>query len=239
MKVKKKAPIKKTTSTKKKTQTTQRRLTHVTLLLDETGSMSSIKDRTISGVNEYFDSLRKDQGDDVIVNFSKFDSRGIRVVHSGAKIKDVAPLNDKTYQPGHMTNLFDAIGKTIRESEKHNQKAHLKLFVVMTDGEENSSVEYTLSDVRRLVDEKTKEGWTFVFLGCNIDAYAQGSSTGIARGNTISATPDTLQKSYAATAQSTTSLRASGQATTSNFYDQNQKTRVEQKKNSQAPRSTT
>lgn len=153
--------------------------THVSLLLDETGSMQSCLDATISGYNEYIGSLARDKKNKYLFTLTKFDSTHVTTVHDGVPIKQVPELNRDTYIPGQMTPLYDAIARGIKAL---GQKRNV-LFVILTDGMENASQEYSQRDVFKMIGKKTEAGWSFVYLGANQDAYAVGGGLGIPKGN--------------------------------------------------------
>ena len=207
--------------------------TLITLVLDETGSMSSCLQPTISSVNEYMQSQRNADGVakaslytfSDIGNFSKSfttmrsmninqkmaDARAtkesVRTVFENVDIGEVGELTTENYKPDGMTNLYDAIGSTIRNIE--SQLAPLTevpnvLVVIVTDGGENSSKEFTLEGIRNMVKEKEAEGWTFVYLGANQDAWSVGASFGLSKGQTMTystnAMADTMRNLSNATA---------------------------------------
>jgi len=158
--------------------------TLVSFVLDESGSMESMKAETISGFNEYIQTLKK-KASNINITFAKFNSdQGVEVIYSNKSILDVAELNDDEYHPNGMTPLYDAIGQVIRDIEKNN--AERILFVIQTDGLENASEEYDLLAIRALIKEKEKEGtWTFVYLGANQDAWGVGKGLGLHQGNVM------------------------------------------------------
>ncbi len=147
--------------------------TLVAFLLDRTGSMSSVKQETIGGFNGYLDELiKKPESKDIRFHFTQFDTVGIDVVHDCVPLNRVARLNDNTYIPRAGTPLYDAIGKTIRQIEGKSNGDKV-LFVVLTDGQENSSSEWTIEGVRKLIKEKEdKDTWTFAYVGVGPDAWA-------------------------------------------------------------------
>jgi hypothetical protein len=179
----------------------------ISLVLDETGSMNSCCDATIGSVNEYL-GTQKNQDGVARVNLYKFSDIGwggygrgtvsatnahniqpnFRTVFESNLVADVPELTRQNYTPDGMTNLYDAIGKGIRSVER--QLAPLNevpdvLFVIVTDGGENSSKEFSLEAVRDLIQAKETEGWTFVYLGANQDAWKVGSQFGLAKGQTM------------------------------------------------------
>lgn len=187
--------------------------TIVSLLLDETGSMESIRDDTIGGFNAYVDSLRDEKDGPVEFTFVKFDSNRIEKVCVGSPIKDVARLTRDTYRPGAMTPLIDACVKTIKATEQVVEQRADKpkvIVVFQTDGDENASREYKLSDLQDLIKAKTAEGWLFVYLGAGIDAYQSGANFGISAANTMSYASTNSAQAFAAMGASTARYRATG-----------------------------
>lgn len=142
--------------------------TVIGFLLDETGSMQSLKKETISNFNEYVQSV-KSKTEDVVMTLTKFNSLKIEIANNLESLEMIPPLDEKNYQPDAMTPLFDAIGKTIREMEPYMTECKKALFIIQTDGYENASQEYTLDAIKKLIQEKEKEGWTFVYLGANLN----------------------------------------------------------------------
>jgi len=96
------------------------------------------------------------------------------VSYTVTPIADVQPLTTETFQPRGSTALLDAIGRTIKETKSQNPSV-----VILTDGQENCSHTYTKAHIKDLIEQKTKEGWTFAYLGANQDAFAEASSMGI------------------------------------------------------------
>jgi hypothetical protein len=106
-------------------------------------------------------------------------------------VATLADLTHETYQPHGWTALLDAVGTAIRQLETYDADAYIVLIV--TDGAENHSREFTAAQIRELVTQKEATGtWTFVFLGANIDAWAVAQTLGMQRGNVaqFSATPE-------------------------------------------------
>lgn len=158
----------------------------IEFILDETGSMEYVRKATIDSFNEYLNSQRNQEGQ-ALFTLTKFDSSGIRVQYQDTDVNAVVPLTEATYRPGAMTNLYDAIGVRIKALEARTNKddGKAKLIVIMTDGHDNMSREYTPSMLTELIKAKEAEGWTFVFLGANQDAWQVGQTFGMAQGNTM------------------------------------------------------
>jgi len=155
---------------------------NVCLVLDETGSMGTVWDQTISGYNEYLALLKKQGG--TVFTLIKFDSTKVETVHDAVPIEDVPELTRDTYIPGQMTPLYDAIGRTIKTVDSLKGKSNV-IFTVLTDGYENASVEYTQRQVFDMITERKDKGWTFAFLGANQDAWAVSQGLGMSKGNTM------------------------------------------------------
>ena len=183
--------------------------TLVAFLLDETGSMMSCKQATISGFNEYIQTL-KNTKQDISFTLTKFNSMKSELVHDCAPLNDVKELNDATYIPDNGTPLYDAIGSTVRSTEKNkNVKGKKVLVVIQTDGEENASKEYSRQMICDLIKEKEKSGWTFVFLGANIDAYQVANSIGVKASNTANYAVGKTGSAFAGVAMATANYACS------------------------------
>ncbi len=158
--------------------------TLVNFILDKSGSMESVRSATISGFNEYLQTLQKDQKSKYEFSLTLFDTE-IYQKWSADPIEKVKKLDLESYNPSGGTALYDAVCRTIKEAEgkvKENQKV---LTVIMTDGQENSSREYTEVQMKEMISRLEKEGnWTFVYLGANQDSYATAQKFGINTQNT-------------------------------------------------------
>jgi len=167
-------------STKTK-QSKTKKTTFVSFLLDETGSMQSIKDDTVGGFNAYLETLQQD-GSDILFSLVSFNSSVTRKRYVAEPIRNVASLTDADYQPAAMTPLIDAAVKIIKATDEAVQrhKGTPNVVIVMqTDGLENVSVEYTTADLAMLIKEKEAAGWQFIFLGAGLDAFDAARQAGI------------------------------------------------------------
>lgn len=151
--------------------------TLVAFLLDRTGSMQENKAETITGFNSYREELLKQNLSGMRFTLTQFNSISIDILHDAVPVIGVDPLTDKSYQPAGGTPLYDAIGKTIRATEKKAGDKYKVLFVTLTDGEENSSSEYSLEAIRDLIKEKEdKSAWTFAHIGVGLNGWAAARS---------------------------------------------------------------
>jgi hypothetical protein len=162
--------------------------TLVTFLLDRSGSMGICRDSTIEAFNGYLDGL-KEEPEGIDFTFLQFDTRSLDKLCVAQPVMKVPNLTTATYIPRDGTPLIDAAYKTIKAVEAAVEKdggSPKVVICIQTDGEENSSTEYTWEELHGLVHEKTKQGWQFNFMGAGIDAYEQGARMGIAAVGTMS-----------------------------------------------------
>lgn len=187
----------------------------ISFVLDETGSMDSIRDATIEGFNSYIKQVRKDTEGNITVTLTKFNSNKVEVVYSDVPIDEVPKLNRENYNPAAVTPLYDAVGATIKkveESIKTRTRKPAVIFVVMTDGMENDSKEYKQEDIFKMIEEKKKESWTFAFLGANQDSWATSAGLGMGAyaAMDVTATPEGMSDAFTGVAAATRNFVASG-----------------------------
>jgi hypothetical protein len=158
--------------------------THLAVLLDRSGSMHAIKSDTEGGFAAFLEGQRRVPGR-CDVTLAQFDDV-YEEVYTAQPLASVPPL---VLQPRGRTALLDAIGRLVRTTGERltglaeDQRPASVLVVIMTDGLENASTEYTLPAVRAVIDEQTQVyGWTFVYLGANQDAIAVGQGLGVSPG---------------------------------------------------------
>ena len=157
---------------------------HVGLLVDESGSMSGNEPAVVGGINEFVAKLAADQnGTKVLATLGMFDLHGndpaVRVKFESIPVAEVDTLGPDDYRPRGATPLNDAVVRTIRSMDKRVKKGHRAMLVVLTDGLENSS-ETSTRDVRKMIHEREKRGWEFIYLGANQDSWAESQRLGIA-----------------------------------------------------------
>lgn len=161
-------------------------LTDITIVLDRSGSMSSVRDDTIGGYNEFLRTQRAgDAAGECRVSLVQFDDV-YEVVYAHKKAADAPDLTTETFVPRGSTALLDAIGKTIstlgdryRKTQEDRRPGKV-LFVIVTDGGENASKEYAHDRVMEMIREQRDVWkWDFVFLGANQDAIQTGASLGL------------------------------------------------------------
>lgn len=156
----------------------------ITVLLDRSGSMASIKADTLGGFNTFL-AKQQAEPDPAVLNLIQFDTMGYDRIIDAQPIKEAPPLTEAMFQPRGGTPLLDAMGRTISEAGERFKAMATKpkavVMVIITDGEENSSHAYTHAQVMEMVKHQTEVyKWTFVYLGANQDAIQAGGSMGFA-----------------------------------------------------------
>jgi len=208
--------------------------TVVTFVLDESASMTSVWDETISGFNEYIETLQADNRPTVIRLLS-FNSKRLSGLYNFEDIQKVEPMTNQVYRPDGNTPLYDSIAKGILDTddilEYSGNEANV-MFTIMTDGMENSSKHFTFMDIARMVEQREKDGWIFTFLGANQDAWREGRKFGIQRKYASNYQASNPKEAFKVMAEST--LRAKGGWSTarraSQFYTEDEKERLLRKK---------
>ncbi|MDR3251692.1 MAG: VWA domain-containing protein [Tannerella sp.] len=153
------------------------------IILDESGSMISMKFQAISGFNETVQTIGeakiKHPEQRHIVSLVSFNSSGIKTLYDRVEANSVKELTDEMYHPKCNTPLYDAIGQsltTLRQYVKPEDKA---LVSIITDGYENASREYNGAAIKKLIDELKSLGWVFTYIGANQDVEAVAASISI------------------------------------------------------------
>lgn len=175
------------------------------ILLDRSGSMEECRESTISAFNEYVNTLRSDADISARVSLTLFDSESIDHVFDRQKPSDMPKLTRETFVPRGMTPLNDAIGKTATRMDGECLREGEKVaFVILTDGLENASSEYSREAVRKLLARVQKEkNWLVIYLGANQDAFAEGAARGVAAAQSMVFDVDQMQDVVGAAAHST------------------------------------
>jgi hypothetical protein len=162
----------------------------VNFILDETGSMYSVKGATIDSFNEYITGLKTRPTKEVSsirFTLTQFNSEKTQVIQNAVELTEVRKLTSENYNPNYATPLYDAIGNTISSMQSKAEGSNV-LCVIQTDGYENASREWDRQKIFDLITKKQKEGWTFAFLGADQDAWVAGGAMGIPNLNTLSYT---------------------------------------------------
>jgi uncharacterized protein YegL len=157
--------------------------TEIVFVIDKSGSMSHLAGDTIGGFNGFIESQKAIDGKATLTTVL-FDTSW-RILHDGVDLREVKPMTNSDYVAGGGTAMLDAIGEIInrvqdRHDELGTEKPEEVLFVITTDGEENSSRTFKKSQIEKMIKHQTNgHGWKFMFLGANMDAVKEAESIGI------------------------------------------------------------
>lgn len=159
------------------------------IILDESGSMYGLEEVSVSGVNETLQTIRNAYEEfpqqEQIVTFATFsgtpsrEGRTCRVKRDLQNIMEVTNLSTSEYRPDGQTPLWDTMGRLLTELEKNVTEDDLALVTIITDGYENSSIEYDSEGINKLVSRLDEKGWIFTYIGANQDAALAAKDMGI------------------------------------------------------------
>ena len=159
-------------------------LTEIVFILDRSGSMGGLESDTIGGYNSLIEKQKKEEGE-VYISTVLFDDV-CEVLHDREALGRIKPMTDKEYYVRGCTALLDALGgaihhiSNVHKYARDEDRPEKTLFIITTDGQENSSSRYTYEKIKYMVErQKEKFGWEFLFLGANIDAIAEAGRFGI------------------------------------------------------------
>lgn len=162
----------------------KKNLTEMIFILDRSGSMQNLTSDTIGGFNSMIETQKGEEGN-AFVTTVLFDDN-YEVLHDHIDIQDIQPITNKEYYARGCTALLDAVGKTINSigsrlsATTEDERPDKVIFVITTDGMENSSREFTKKTVKEMIEhQQDKYSWTFMFLGANMDAVGEAASLGI------------------------------------------------------------
>ena len=161
--------------------------THISVILDRSGSMESIRDDTIGGFNSFLRDQKSHPGT-ATLTLVQFDTQDpYELIHRFKPIQVVPELDRKTYVPRASTPLLDALGRGINDLERSlteigdDERPSRVVFVVITDGQENSSREFRRDQIIKMIKERTDaDNWQFVFLSADLKAIDDAKSYGFA-----------------------------------------------------------
>ena len=203
-------------------------LTDITLVVDRSGSMQAIREDAEGGVNAFIQDQAKEAGE-VLLTLVQFDTE-YEFVHQGVRIQQVPAY---VLVPRGATALLDAVGRAINETGGRLSKLEeparpgLVIFVVMTDGQENSSQEFSKAQVKAMIERQQGQyQWHFTFLGANQDAFEEAAALGIDAAGAANYQPDRVVAAYQATSAKVKRMRAQrrdGETVRNDFTDEERK----------------
>ncbi len=169
--------------------------TEIVYILDRSGSMSGLEADTIGGFNSMMDKQKK-TGEKALVSTVLFDNE-CEVIHDRIPIEKIEKMTDKQYYVRGCTALLDAVGGAIHhignvhKYAREEDRPDKTIFVITTDGMENASSRYSREKIQKMIKKQQKKyGWEFIFIGANIDAYAEAQKYGIRRDRTVNYVSD-------------------------------------------------
>ena len=165
-------------------------LTEIVFILDRSGSMSGLEADTIGGFNSLIAKQKMEEGE-AYISTVLFDDV-TEVLHDRRELDQIKPLTEEDYYVRGCTALLDAVGGAIHhignvhKYARDEDRPEKTLFIITTDGQENSSKHYSYKQVKHMVErQKERYGWEFLFLGANIDAVAEAERFGIRRDRAV------------------------------------------------------
>lgn len=171
-------------------------------LIDKSGSMYGSEEDIVGGFNSFV-AKEKSKEFDTKVTTILFDHE-YKVLYKRKPVHDVRELTREDYQVRGSTALLDAIGRTIVDFDK--EITNKVLFVIMTDGMENSSVEFSKSQIKNMINN---HGWEFIFIGADIDSYKESANIGIEKSRTANykKSKEGFERLYCSVADATDHMR--------------------------------
>ena len=164
-------------------------LTELVFIIDRSGSMHGLEGDTVGGFNATLEKQRALEGE-VLVSTILFDHT-FKVLHDRVSLNLISEMTEKDYCVGGSTALMDALGNTINHIGTIHKYAREEdipehtVFVIITDGMENSSRSFDSEQIKDMIEEKkNRNGWEFIFLAANIDAASSAEKIGIDRTRT-------------------------------------------------------
>ncbi len=201
-------------------------LIDITIVLDRSGSMEAVREDTIGGFDAFLEEQKAVPGD-ASLTLVQFDDK-YEVLYEGKRLQDAPALSTRTFVPRGSTALLDAIGRAVNATgarlaaQRESERAGKVLFVIMTDGEENASREFSSRQVFDMIThQREKYQWEVVFIGANQDAVATGASYGIPKANALNyaATPAGTRGANATLSKATASFRRRSVSQSAEFFE--------------------
>ena len=190
--------------------------TEIICILDRSGSMGGFEDDTIGGFNAFLERQRAVDGR-ARLTLVLFDDR-YELLCKHTDLENVEPLSAKSYFVRGSTALLDAVGKSVNEAKGWIDGAHPDerpenvIVLVVTDGYENASKEYTGMQIRDLVAATQADGWEYVFLGADIDAFQVTHDLAMAQGSSsrVPKSAEGIREAYGKLHRAVSSMRTTG-----------------------------
>jgi uncharacterized protein YegL len=191
------------------------------MILDRSGSMGGRETDVIGGVNTFLTEQKKLKQPATIA-FVRFDTEGIERFREMKALGEVDWLTHDEYIPRGGTPLLDAIGQTLAQLDMDwaRENPERAIVVIVTDGQENASREYTKERVRQMIQARQDSGkWAFIYLGADVDAFDEARSLGVPIQNAAGFIKSAagMGQTYSTASASVTNMRATGQTLADNL----------------------
>lgn len=190
--------------------------TEIVIIVDKSGSMEGLKQDAIGGFNQFLREQQAEAGE-ASLTLVLFDTE--YTARPALPLARVAPLDERSYKPAGGTALLDALGRTIRDTGQRlsalsdADRPDKVIVVTITDGEENSSRGFSLSDVKDMIaHQRDRYSWQFLFLGANQDAFAEAGKLGLdpAMAMKFAANAEGIREAYASSSKAVKRYRQVG-----------------------------
>lgn len=158
---------------------------HNLIILDESGSMESIKNTIIQGFNELVQTIqgieKQFPEQEHFISFVSFNGLGQKLLHFMDPVGKLNHIDDRSYKPDASTPLFDAMGYSINKLKQllQGKSRYNVLVTILTDGEENASKEFSGNNIKQLVEELKLQNWTFTYIGTDHDVEKMANALSI------------------------------------------------------------
>lgn len=170
---------------------------HNLIILDESGSMYSIKEQAISSMNETIQTIRRAERENegqeqfiTLISFSGAGMDGVKLIRDKVKASEVMDISEKDYHPDSCTPLYDAMGFGITLLDKTVKKDDIVMVTIITDGMENTSKEYSGASIKKIVETQRTKGWAFAYIGANQDTVLVAKEMNIGNALNFEASKD-------------------------------------------------
>jgi len=209
--------------------------THVTFVLDSSGSMTAIEDDTKGGFNAFLRDQQDEKGEATVTLYDF--NTDVKRVYQAYPIEDAPELTDDNYTPGGQTALHDAIYTAVTETADRlnelgtTERPENVVVVILTDGKENASETHPERVREQVTIRQEEHGWEFLFIGANQDAALTADQMGIDRDRSLnmSHTGEGTKAAYESTSDRVRELREEG---TTDGFDEEDRQRQRDARNS-------
>ena len=187
----------------KKNRPTQKHQVHNLIILDESGSMDSIKSFIIKGFNEVVQTVKgvavQYPEQEHLISFVTFNGLGIKTILFKEPVEKLNEIDANKYKPDSMTPLYDAMGFSFAKLKKELAKVkdYNVLVTILTDGEENASKEFSGKAIKQMIDELKKNRWTFTYIGADHDVEKFAATINITNVMTFSKNAEDIDYMFA------------------------------------------